>query len=229
MYEGWPQDGARTESRRRDERPVIRRPDRIALWAVGIAVVGMIAAAASAHGASGGTGTSGTDGSCADAAFGSRTLRLGDCGTDVRTLHWIMKAASYDVALYKRFDDSTEGQVQQFQQSHDLKPTGVVRKTTRKQLVHTMPKSTATWYGPGFWNQKTACDVTRKRRTIGVAHRHLPCGTKVTLKYGHRFVTAKVIDRGPYTKGVRWDLTKRTAKELNFTYTDDIRAAPIKK
>lgn len=29
----------------------MRRPDRIALWAVGIAVVGMIAAAASAHGA----------------------------------------------------------------------------------------------------------------------------------------------------------------------------------
>jgi len=31
----------------------MRRPDRIALWAVGIAVVGMIAAAASAHGAVG--------------------------------------------------------------------------------------------------------------------------------------------------------------------------------
>ena len=31
----------------------MRRPDRIALWAVGIAVVGMIAAAASAHGATG--------------------------------------------------------------------------------------------------------------------------------------------------------------------------------
>jgi hypothetical protein len=57
MYEGWPRDGAETEYRRRDERAPIRRPDRIALWAVGIAVVGMIAAAASAHGASGGPGT----------------------------------------------------------------------------------------------------------------------------------------------------------------------------
>jgi peptidoglycan hydrolase-like protein with peptidoglycan-binding domain len=93
----------------------------------------MIAAAASAHGASGGTGSTGTDGSCADVAFGSRALRLGDCGTDVRTLHWIMKAASYDVALYKRFDDSTEGQVEEFQKSHDLQPSGVVRERTRSR------------------------------------------------------------------------------------------------
>ena len=34
----------------------MRRPDRIALWAVGIAVVAMIAAAASAHGATGNGG-----------------------------------------------------------------------------------------------------------------------------------------------------------------------------
>lgn len=226
MYEGWPRPGAETEYRRRREEPPIRRPDRIALWAVGIAVVGMIAAAASAHGASGGTGT--TD-PCSDAGFGSRVLRLGDCGTDVKTLHWIMKAATYDVALDKQFDDSTEAQVQAFQESRDLKPSGVVRRRTRKQLIHTMTKSTATWYGPGFWHEKTACGVALKRRTLGVAHRRLPCGTRVTLKYGHRYVTTKVIDRGPYTKGVHWDLTKRAARKLNLTYTDDIRAAPIKR
>jgi hypothetical protein len=55
MDEGWPRPGAESEYRRR-ETPVMRRPDRIALWAVGIAVVGMIAAAASAHGATGGAG-----------------------------------------------------------------------------------------------------------------------------------------------------------------------------
>jgi hypothetical protein len=56
MYEGPPQDGAETEyRRRRREPPVIRRPDRIALWAVGMAVVAMVAAAASAHAGPGGT------------------------------------------------------------------------------------------------------------------------------------------------------------------------------
>jgi len=228
MYEGLPRDGAEDEYRRRNESPIIRRPDRIALWAVAMAVVAMVAAAASAHAVSGGTGT--TDGGpCADASFGSRVLSLGDCGTDVKTLHWIMKADAYGVSLNKEFDDSTEGQVERFQSRHDLKQNGVVRNQTRRQLVHTMSKSTATWYGPGFWNNKTACGEILKRRTLGVAHRNLPCGTKVTLKYGQRYVTTRVIDRGPFAKGVRWDLTKRTARKLHLTYTDDIRAAPIRK
>jgi len=55
MDEGWPRPRADNEYRRRDEAPIMRRPDRIALWAVAIAVVGMIAAAASAHGATGAT------------------------------------------------------------------------------------------------------------------------------------------------------------------------------
>jgi peptidoglycan lytic transglycosylase len=105
----------------------------------------------------------------------------------------------------------------------------VVGKSTRKQLVKTMGKSTATWYGPGFFHHKTACGKTLKRRTVGVAHRNLPCGTKVTLKYGHRYLTTRVVDRGPYANGVRWDLTQRAAKKLHFTYTDDVRAAAIKK
>ena len=55
MDEGWPRPGAQTNYRRREEPRPIRRPDRIALWAVGIAVVGMIAAAASAHASGAGT------------------------------------------------------------------------------------------------------------------------------------------------------------------------------
>src|SRR3954464_3352326 len=159
MYEGLPRDRAETEYRRRHESPIIRRPDRIALWAVGMAIVAMIAAAASAHAGSGGTGATGggggsratvggaaPGGSCADSTFGSRSLRLGDCGEDVKTLHWIMKADSYGVSLDKQFDDSTQGEVQDFQRSHDLRRSGVVAKSTRKQLVKTMPKSGATWY-----------------------------------------------------------------------------------
>jgi hypothetical protein len=229
MYEGLPRRGEETEYRQRHHSPIVRRPDRIALWAVGMAVVAMVAAAASAHAGAGGTGATGGKESCSDAKFGSRSLSLGDCGSDVKTLHWIMKADSYGVSLDKEFDNPTETEVQAFQGRHELKRSGVVGKRTRKELVNTMGKSTATWYGRGFWHQKTACGTTLKRRTLGVAHRNLPCGTKVTLKYGHRFVTTRVIDRGPYTSGVRWDMTKRTAKKLHFTYTDDIRAAPIKK
>ena len=74
---------------------------------------------------------------------------------------------------------------------------------------------------------RTACGTRLGRQTIGVAHRHLPCGTRVTLKHRGRYVRARVIDRGPYTRGVRWDLTQQTARKLHLTTTDTIRAAPI--
>jgi rare lipoprotein A len=34
--------------------------------------------------------------------------------------------------------------------------------------------------------------------TLGVAHKTLPCGTRVTLRKGHRIVRVRVVDRGPY-------------------------------
>jgi rare lipoprotein A len=74
----------------------------------------------------------------------------------------------------------------------------------------------ATWYGPGFWGKSTACGTVLAPDTLGVAHRHLPCGTQVTFSYNGASVTATVIDRGPFHKGYAWDLTKRTAKMLGF-------------
>src|SRR5688500_10922 len=66
----------------------------------------------------------------------------------------------------------------------------------------------ATWYGPGFWNNETACGQTLTKTTIGVAHKKLPCGTQVTFTHNGNSITTTVIDRGPYNKGYAWDLTK---------------------
>lgn len=77
-------------------------------------------------------------------------------------------------------------------------------------------KQRATWYGPGLWGRRTACGERLKKRTVGVAHRRLPCGTKVTFHHRGRRVTARVIDRGPYVRGYKWDLTKRLARRLDF-------------
>ena len=74
----------------------------------------------------------------------------------------------------------------------------------------------ATWYGPGFWGKSTACGGVLTKKTIGVAHRKLPCGTTVTFSHAGRSVTAMVIDRGPFRKGYAWDLTKKTAKRVGF-------------
>ena len=49
------------------------------------------------------------------------------------------------------------------------------------------------------------------------------------LRYKGRFVRTKVIDRGPYANGAKWDLTQATAEELGFEATDDVRVAKLAK
>jgi hypothetical protein len=72
----------------------------------------------------------------------------------------------------------------------------------------------ATWYGPGDYGDRTACGQRLSRSMLGVAHRHLPCGTQVTLFYNGQSITVPVIDRGPYANGATFDLTKATADKL---------------
>lgn len=55
-----------------------------------------------------------------------------------------------------------------------------------------------TWYGPGFYGNRTACGQRYSRDIIGVAHRTLPCGTMVQFRWNGITATAPVIDRGPY-------------------------------
>ena len=86
----------------------------------------------------------------------------------------------------------------------------------------------ATWYGPGFFGRQTACGRTLEKDTKGVAHRTLPCGTKVALSYGGREVVAEVIDRGPFANGADYDLTQATTRELGMTGTSRIGALPLR-
>ncbi len=80
----------------------------------------------------------------------------------------------------------------------------------------------ATWYGPGFYGDLTACGEVLTPTTLGVANRTLPCGTLVTLWYQGTSITVPVIDRGPYGPGVDWDLTAFTAQSLGMTDTSEI-------
>ena len=63
--------------------------------------------------------------------------------------------------------------------------------------------SNVSWYGPGFYGKRTACGYAMTKSLIGVAHRTLPCGTKVTFRNpaNGRTITTKVVDRGPYVSG----------------------------
>jgi len=236
-------------SRTRTRATLSERPDRVALWAVVLAVVAMIAGLVSSHASAdsggiagnGGTGSGGgghvagrddtqtTDG-CPDPEFGKRKLEVGDCGGDVETLNWILKAKSYgNPDLADEFDSSTENAVRNFQSDADLGSDGVVDDKTSSTLIQSMPSQLATWYGPGLFGNQTACGKTLTRETMGVAHKTLPCGSKVVLRYKGRFVRTKVIDRGPFANGAKWDLTQATAEALGFESTGDVRVAKLAK
>ena len=77
----------------------------------------------------------------------------------------------------------------------------------------------ATYYGPGFFGQQTACGQTLAPDMHGVAHKKLPCGTLVAVTYAGREIVVPVIDRGPFHAGYSWDLTQATADALGFTPT----------
>jgi hypothetical protein len=76
--------------------------------------------------------------------------------------------------------------------------------------VTTFRPSLASWFTDAG---ATACGF---HAYYGVANKTLPCGTKVTFRYGGRSVTATVEDRGPYVGAREWDLNQNTAAALGF-------------
>ena len=93
--------------------------------------------------------------------------------------------------------------------------------------VRVYKRARASWYGPGFFGKRTACGKKLNRATTGVAHRTLACGTEVAIRYAGRSIVVPVIDRGPFSRGVSWDLTYATAKKLGMKVTSRVGVAPI--
>ena len=77
------------------------------------------------------------------------------------------------------------------------------------------------FYGPGFYGKRTACGLAYTTTIMGVAHRTLPCGTRVQFKNpaNGKVITVPVIDRGPYVDGRQWDLSGAACTALNHCYT----------
>jgi peptidoglycan lytic transglycosylase len=96
---------------------------------------------------------------------------------------------------------------------HDRRTTGSVSPARR--LTAFRPAG-ASYYGPGLYGNGVACGGTLMPDTLGVAHKTLPCGTKVKLRYHGRSITVPVIDRGPYVAGRDYDLTEATRDRLGF-------------
>jgi hypothetical protein len=94
------------------------------------------------------------------------------------------------------------------------------RSGARKVIVYRPAQ--ASWYGPGLYGNGMACGGTLTPSTIGVAHKTMPCGTKLTLRHAGRSVKVRVIDRGPFVAGREFDLTSATKNRLRFGSTGTV-------
>jgi rare lipoprotein A len=94
-----------------------------------------------------------------------------------------------------------------------LLAAGATRSLGRLNVYRT---ALASWYGPGLYGQHLGCGGTLSAGSVGVAHKSLPCGTRLTLRHGGRILRVRVIDRGPYVGGREYDLTAATARRLGF-------------
>jgi len=74
----------------------------------------------------------------------------------------------------------------------------------------------ASWYGPGFYGNRTASGEVLRQGTLTAAHRTLPFGTKVrvTNLWNGRATVVRINDRGPFTGGRVIDLAHGAASQL---------------
>lgn len=90
------------------------------------------------------------------------------------------------------------------------------RRTRSIGRLNVYRVAAASWYGPGLFGNRTGCGGVLTTASEGVAHKQLPCGTKVTLSHRGRTMRVPVIDRGPYVGNREFDLTSAVARKLRF-------------
>jgi rare lipoprotein A len=104
----------------------------------------------------------------------------------------------------------------------DARTAPAVRRAGRLNVYR---PALASWYGPGLYGNKLGCGGTLTAGTLGVAHKSLPCGTRVVLRKGTHVVRTRVIDRGPYVGSREFDLTQATKRRLRFGSTGTVLVA----
>ncbi len=164
--------------------------------------------------------------------FGKRVLKVGMSGPDVKVLSSMVSSRTLGLRAFgitNIFDSGTHRAVQRFQTRIGLRQSGVVDKRTSSELIEAMPRTGASWYGAPLFGNNTACGQKFTPTIIGVAHKTLPCGTRVLIGYRGRFLLTRVIDRGPYTPGRTWDLSHAARIALGYEGIDPVRHLIVSK
>ena len=102
--------------------------------------------------------------------------------------------------------------------------TTLVRATLPATKVTVVPEvvrvmtGEASWYGPGFYGNRTANGEVFKPGTMTAAHRTLPFGTKVrvTNLWNGRSAVIRINDRGPFIDHRVIDLGHGAASSLGL-------------
>jgi rare lipoprotein A len=86
----------------------------------------------------------------------------------------------------------------------------------RSPRVIQVSNGEASWYGPGFFGNRTASGEVLRPGTLTAAHRTLPFGTRVrvTNLWNGRQAVVRINDRGPFHGGRVIDLAHGAAQEL---------------
>ena len=167
---------------------------------------------------------------CAPAAsahvLGSRTIAKGDHGRDVSTLQRLLGWKGYHPGpVDGAFGPRTKHATKAFQRRRRLSVDGRVGPQTISALASNWTMRTASYYGPGLYGNRMACGGVLKKGTHAIAHRTLPCGTRVAVYANGRIGLWRVQDRGPHTAGVSLDLTAASARALGLSTTSQVRAS----
>lgn len=89
--------------------------------------------------------------------------------------------------------------------------------------------SAASWYGPGFYGQRTACGKTLTTDSMWVAAlkpQLAKCGMRVTICKSGRCYKVRVMDRGAWRGDARaWDMAPGLCRRLlgGKCYTTTVR------
>ena len=73
------------------------------------------------------------------------------------------------------------------------------------------------WYGPGFYGNKTANREVYTGNEMTAAHKTLPFGTLVRVSWKGRSIVVRINDRGPYISGRVLDLSRAAAEALGMS------------
>lgn len=82
------------------------------------------------------------------------------------------------------------------------------------------------WYGHG---KITANGEKFNPDGLTAAHKTLPFGTKLKLRYGLKVITVRVNDRGPFIGKRELDLSRGAARKIGLTGVDTLEVLRIIK